>query len=109
MSESLLVAIVSVLGVVYTATIGALVPLLASIRKNAKVAADQVANSHDMPLREDLDAKHHDNSSRFGRLEGRVGRVESQVSATSRGVQRIEQHLGIEQTVPRPPQPRRKR
>jgi hypothetical protein len=72
---------------------GILIPLVFSARKHAKSANDQVTNSHTVNLRDDLDGKHSANSSRFGRLESRVGGIE-------RGMGRIEDHLGIERTKP---------
>ena len=75
---------------------GVTIPLLVSTRRHAKQANEQVTNSHTTNLRDDMDAKHTDNRGRLALVERRVGGVE-------RGVQRIEDHLGIEHTQPRAP------
>jgi hypothetical protein len=90
-SEGVLIALISGLVGMYAVTI----PLLVSTRKHAKTASDQVTNSHATNLRDDLDNKHRSNSGRIGAVEKRVGGVE-------RGVRRIEDHLGIEQTQQTP-------
>jgi hypothetical protein len=87
MSEGVLVAMITGMVAIYGVTI----PLLVSTRKHAKTASDQVTNSHATNLRDDLDEKHSDNAGRIVKIERRVGGVE-------RGVQRIEDHLGIERT-----------
>lgn len=91
------VALISGMVALYSVTI----PLLLSARKHAKSANEQVTNAHTVNLRDDMDEKHSDNRSRLTLVERRVGNVE-------RGVVRIQEHLGIEQTIPAAPRPRRK-
>ncbi len=73
---------------------GVTIPLLISARRHAKSANEQVTNAHTTNLRDDMDTKHTDNRGRLARVESRMGGVE-------RGVRRIEDHLGIEQTQTR--------
>lgn len=82
---------------------GVTIPLLISARRHAKsanvsatAANEQVTNEHTTNLRDDMDSKHVDNRGRLSQVERRIGGVE-------RGVQRIEDHLGIERTQPRAP------
>lgn len=107
MSEAVWVAIIGAQGAVIVALITIGLPLLASTRRHAKSANLQVTNSHETNLRDDLDEKHSDNSGRLGTLETGFETMRSDVGSLKRGVSRIEEHLGIEQTIQ--PQPRRKK
>jgi hypothetical protein len=101
--EGVLIALIGGLVAMYGVTI----PLLVSARKHAKTASDQVTNSHETNLREDLDEKHEDNAGRLGRVEGKVKGLRTDVTSLGRGIRRIEDHLGIEQTIPAPTRRRR--
>jgi hypothetical protein len=84
-----LVALITALG-------GVLIALLNRTRQHAKAARDQVENNHATNLRDEADERHGQNLSRLATLE----RGQAQLQ---RSVTRIETHLGIEKTIPRPP------
>jgi hypothetical protein len=51
MSDSVIVGVLSLLGLMYASTL----PLLFSARKHAKTSAEQTRNSHSENMRDDLD------------------------------------------------------
>ena len=84
-----LVALVTALGAI-------LVALLNRTRQHAKAAREQVENNHPKNLRDEQDERHGENVSRLDSLER--GQLQLQ-----RAVGSIQDHLGIERTMPRPP------
>jgi len=80
--------------VALTILTGTVVTVLANrARTHAKAARYQVENDHKTNLRDEQDQRHRDNTSRLGILETRVGGMEKSLG-------RIEDHLGIERTIP---------
>lgn len=100
MSDQLLVAIITGLVAIIVALVTVGLPMLTSARKHAKQANEQVTNNHKTNLRDEQDARHNANTSRLGALEAGQRQL-------VRAVGRIEDHLGIERTTPRPPTRRR--
>jgi hypothetical protein len=98
LSEQSAVAItVAIIGAcaLLTAAVIALIGVVISQRRDVKVIRHQVTNDHDTNLRIEGDERHAENSDRFRKIEA------SQASLV-RSVTRIEDHLGIEHTTPRP-------
>lgn len=89
----------AVVGVLIT-VVGTLLGILIDRgRRHAKAAREQVENSHETNLRDESDERHGENVSRLSTLED--GQLQLRKAVGS-----IQDHLGIERTIPRPP-PRR--
>lgn len=100
MTDPAVVAAINQAGAVIVAAIGVvgaiLLVLLERTRRHAKAAREQVENDHPTNLRDEADERHGANVSRLVRLE----RGQAQLT---HAVGSIQDHLGIERTIPRPP------
>jgi hypothetical protein len=85
--------IVSILGLIGTGA-GMLFKLFQQGRNVAEIR-ENVVNDHPKNLRAEQDERHGENSTRLVNLE-------RQQTDTLKALNRIEDHLGIEQTIPRP-------
>lgn len=101
---SILVATIGALALIIAALIGVGVPALVSTRRHSKAASDNTAetrdelkNSHEVNLRDDLDAKFAGVNSRLDRQGRQIGRLF-----------RITDELEDTVTKPRPQTRRRK-
>lgn len=95
MPQGVLIATITALSAVIVALLTVGLPLLASARKHARQANEQVTNKHTTNLRDEQDERHKANTSRLGSLEAGQRQL-------VRSITRIEDHLGIERTTPRP-------
>lgn len=75
---------VSTLGVVASAVL----PTMLSSRKDTAVIREQVQNSHQEPLRNDLDGKHDTVIEKLNRLEARIDSRFEGVASDIRGIRR---------------------
>lgn len=96
LDREILIAVIAALSAVLVALIGVGLPLLASARKHAKQANEQVTNDHPTNLRVEQDERHTANVSRLGRLERKV-------TDQGKSIGKIAAHLGIEDTIPNAP------
>lgn len=96
MNDAVLVAVIGALALIIAALIARILPDIRSAKHDAAAAREQVENNHSTNLRVEQDKRHSANTSRLSQLEyGQKNLITS--------VARIEDHLGIERTLPRPP------
>jgi hypothetical protein len=111
---TIVAGVVTTFGIIVVAVIGLIVAVLKIVYDNSKIKisqritgqqiskiAENVVNDHPKNLREENDERHGENSERLTNIETTTELlVESQIDLT-RGMNRIEDALQIERTIPR--------
>jgi Protein of unknown function (DUF2746) len=95
-TESVVVATVTTFGVILTALLSYLGVVTTGARRHAKAALNEVRNSHDTNLRDDLDAKFDGLAQRLVVLTNDVGGIKEDIRIIHRGQESDRLALAVE-------------